>query len=149
MQVVIIHCDDRICKVGFGGENEPRETLPSVVGRPKEYVAAIEKKSFVGNEINGKESTLDLSYPVEGGIVQNWDDFEVLLHHIFYNVLYIAPEEHPVLLSESSENPQANRQKTAQLLFETFNVPAMYLADINKLKSIDTSTGKKFVFYLC
>ena len=72
---------------------------------------------------------LSTSHTIERGIVHNWDDMEQMWDHTFFNELGIVPQELAVLLSEVSLNPKANREKTIQIMFETFKVPAMYLAN--------------------
>ncbi|KAK7925059.1 hypothetical protein WMY93_007369 [Mugilogobius chulae] len=70
---------------------------------------------------------MTITHPIERGVVTNWDNMEKLWHHIFYNELEVAPDERTVMLTEPPLNPKANKEKTTQIMFETFNTPAMYV----------------------
>ena len=68
------------CKVGFAGDDVPQLIFPSITGRPKQgmadYTHVKSKDVYVGHDAMDRQSVMDFRYPIEEGIITNWDDME-------------------------------------------------------------------------
>lgn len=90
---------------------------------------ALEGDVFLGPEAEEHRGLLTIRYPMEHGIVKDWNDMERIWQYIYSkDQLQTFSEEHPVLLTEAPLNPRRNREKAAEIFFETFNVPALYMS---------------------
>lgn len=145
-----IHCvidnGSGFIKAGFSGEEAPRFFFPNIVGRTKVegvYVGNEKKESIIGTEAEQKFGILNITYPIQGGKITNWEEIEKIWHHTFFSELKIAPEEHNILLSESPFVSREDREKTLEIMFEIFNTPCIYLSAQSVLSAIayGKSTG--------
>ena len=119
---VVIDDGSDVCKAGFSGDDAPRAVFPSVVGRPDPSdtrVGSKFKDCFVGDEAKVRKPILELREPREEGNV-NWDDQEKIWYHAMYNELRVSPEEQHVLLVENPCVRRVDRERKADILFETF-----------------------------
>jgi actin-related protein len=130
---VVIDNGSGMVKAGMAGEDAPRCVFPSIVGSPLSYASSVmigtgQKNYFVGDEAQARRGILSLRYPLAHGIITDWDDMEKIWYHTFYNELRVKPDEQGVLLTEAPLNPKKNRERMTEIMFETFNVPSMYVA---------------------
>ncbi|XP_028918483.1 actin, muscle-like [Ornithorhynchus anatinus] len=118
------------CRAGFAGTDVPQIVFPSVVSSPRLLSGgdrAGHGHSYVGSEAQQQRDILALRYPIERGIITHWEGLEQIWWHS-YTLLGVVPGEHPVLLTERPLNISWNRERTAQILFETFHSPSLALA---------------------
>jgi len=122
-----------ISKNGYAGEDQPRSVFPTLIGTPKygtvmPDVKHFSREHYIGEEAMELRGLMNLKFPIEHGIVDDWTAMERIWHYTFYTDLRIDPSEHPVLLTEAPLNPRLNREKISEVMFETFNVPALYIS---------------------
>ena len=131
-QPVVIDNGSGVIKAGFAGDQIPKCHFPNYIGRPKHsrvMAGALEGDLFVGPKAQEHRGLLSIRYPMEHGIVTDWNDMERIWQYIYSkDQLQTFSEEHPVLLTEAPLNPRRNREKSAEIFFETFNVPALFVS---------------------
>ncbi|CCJ29936.1 unnamed protein product [Pneumocystis jirovecii] len=98
------------------GTNFPDYVFPSIVGRPilrveEQIGTSVIKDIMVGDEATAVRNMLQISYPMENGIIRNWDDMQHLWDYTFGEKLKIDTKDRKILLTEPPMNPLSNREK--------------------------------------
>lgn len=84
---------------------------------------------MVGEEATTMRHALQLSYPVENGIIRNWDEMEAVWGHLFHTKMAIdRPRDRKVLLTEAPMNPKENRKRMYEVMFEKFGFGGMQVS---------------------
>lgn len=130
--IVIDNGTDTI-KAGFGQDEAPRSVFRTSFGRLKRFLDGGAKKNdfITGSRIN--EYVHDIIYPIEHGVVTNWDYMQKIWTNVFNTELHADPSEHPVIFTESLLNPRNKREEMVKIMFETFDVPLFYCTSQNVL----------------
>lgn len=82
---------------------------------------------FIGDEALDATG-YSVKYPIRHGIVEDWDLMERFWEQSIFKYLRAEPEDHYFLLTEPPLNTPENREYTAEIMFESFNVPGLYIA---------------------
>jgi actin-related protein 3 len=88
---------------------------------------------------------------MQDGIIESWDLMEKYWHQSLYHYLKCDPQEHYFVLTEPPMNPPENRENIAEIFFETFNVPGLYIgvqavfALMGCQKSLEDDEDKKHI----
>ena len=153
---IIIDNGTGYCKAGLSGEEGPRAVFPACVGYPKYasgMVGGDKKEFFVGADAEAKRGVLKLNYPIEHGVVNNWDDMEKIWGHVFTNELRVAPEEHNVMLTEAPMNSKLSTFLDYTLPFKlsypyTVLVNSLVLLQIQEMVLLTLSQSSMVIHYL-
>ncbi len=132
----MIVCDNGtgFVKCGYAGSNFPAHIFPSLVGRPiiraANRIDDIEVKDLmIGDEASKLRSMLEVNYPMENGMVRNWEDMCHIWDYTFGpSKLNLVPDECKILLTEPPMNPTRNREKMIEVMFEKYGFHSTYIA---------------------
>ena len=150
-EFVVIDNGTGFVKAGFSGQDLPRLIIPTVVGekveKPDPAMQANaandpqeERKSYAfGNSALTQKADHQLFYPIERGIVKDWDKMQLMWGHIF-DELNLETKNVNVLMTDSPFNPKENRQKMAEVLYDHFKVKSLAIMNTAALSMY--STGK-------
>ncbi|KAJ2916599.1 hypothetical protein MD484_g3811, partial [Candolleomyces efflorescens] len=85
---------------------------------------------FIGDEAlaNAKTPGYGVHYPIRHGMIENWDHMERYWEQTIFKYLRAEPEDHYFLLTEPPLNAPENREQTAEIFFESFNIKGLYIA---------------------
>jgi len=139
LPAVVIDNGTGYTKMGFAdaGNAEPQYIVPTMIATQEgkgQQKAATQKKGvedldfFIGDEAQQMNKTYDIFYPVRHGQIENWTHMEYFWEQCIFKYLRCEPEDHFFLLTEPPLNAPENREYTAEIMFETFNVPGLYIA---------------------
>lgn len=120
-------------KVGYAGQNFPTYQYPSIVGRP---ILRAEERSgdmvikdiMMGDEAAAARTMLQISYPMENGIITKWEDMLHLWDYTFAEKLQVDTTGRKILLTEPPMNPLSNREKMCEVMFERYGFGGVYVA---------------------
>ncbi|XP_020551829.1 actin-related protein 3-like [Sesamum indicum] len=148
---VVIDNGTGYTKMGFAGNMEPCFIVPTVVTANESSIAqprtgTIKSSNWlvqhnagvmadldfsIGDEALSRSKssgTSNLTYPIRHGQVDDWDAMERFWQQCIFNYLRCDPEDHYFLLTESPMTAPESREYTGEIMFETFNVPGLYIA---------------------
>lgn len=83
---------------------------------------------MIGDEAAENRNFLQVTQPMEHGIIRNWEDMKHLWDYTFDEKLKVDPKGRKVLLTEPPMNPKANRQKMCEVMFEEYGLGGVYVA---------------------
>jgi len=148
---VVIDNGTGYCKMGYAGNCEPNFIIPSVIATKepkqarKDWHGVEDMDFWIGDEALSRAGEYTVNYPIRHGIVENWDAMERYWQRCMFKYLRCDPEEHNFLLTEPPMNTPENRELTAEIMFETYNVKGLYIAVQAVLALAASWTSKQVV----
>lgn len=149
---LVLDIGSALVRAGFAGDMHPRLVIPSLIGQAKNPEAFSSPSCYVGHEAEAKQGVLLMRRPLKDGVVQNWDDYELLVEHVMTTLKIGGEAERKVMFSAPVMNPMKNEQGICELMMERFEVrelcaeyaPVMSLFGSGRTSGLVLDVGESF-----
>jgi len=111
---VVMDIGSGFTKSGVAGELAPRSIISSSVGR-------------ITKNDNGfaTQDSMEFTFPMDQGIISNWDDYVNLIHATYVGELGLNPSERPLMQTVPIQCTRQHKEKLTEISFEEFNIPSI------------------------
>ena len=123
--VIVFDNGSGYLKAGLSNIEIPSVTMPALIGRPMlRYAEKLEnlelKELMIGDEVIPVRSLLELTYPMKEGIIENKEDMAILWDYCIKKKLKVEGnlKDRKILLTEAPSNPNDNKIKMGEIVFE-------------------------------
>uniref|UniRef100_A0A8K9XTY3 Actin-related protein 3B n=1 Tax=Oncorhynchus mykiss TaxID=8022 RepID=A0A8K9XTY3_ONCMY len=134
----VIDCGTGYTKIGYAGNTEPQFIMPSCIAiresagvgdqAQRRLAKGVDDLDFFIGDEGIDKPNYATKWPIRHGMVEDWDLMEKFMEQIIFKYLRAEPEDHSFLMTEPPLNTPENREYLAEIMFETFNVPGLYIA---------------------
>lgn len=144
---IILDIGSAYVKIGFAGEPSPRFVFPCITGYEKYKSVMVDvgqRSVYVGNDAMKMRGVLKVKYPLQRGVIMDWEEYYEILNYIFYTLLRIDNlSNYPVIYAEHPFMPRETKEYIARVLFETHRVRSLIMLQSPFLSmfSVGITTG--------
>ncbi|XP_066928447.1 uncharacterized protein [Clytia hemisphaerica] len=129
---LIIDNGSGMIKIGLANKESPNyipnivgtENYQKVMGGSTEDPSSNER--MVGWKADQYRGILKLRYPMQNGVIDDWDAMIDVWTYSIEEQLEINCSDHPILITENVLSPKHHRERMMEIMMETFEIPAYY-----------------------
>ncbi|KAH9390516.1 Actin-like 6A [Tyrophagus putrescentiae] len=150
---VVMDIGSHSIKVGYAGEDSPRSEISNIIAVHDKEVGdggsstIKERRYYIDpTEVMVPRGGQEAKTFFNQGVIEDFDLLDRMMQYIYARHVISKSEDHPLLVSEVVWNTKASRERFAELMFERYHVPALYVAPAPMLVAFSTGRPTALVF---
>uniref|UniRef100_H2ZA61 Actin-related protein 8 n=1 Tax=Ciona savignyi TaxID=51511 RepID=H2ZA61_CIOSA len=134
-------------RFGWAGDFAPSATARNIVGRWRAEASEAWREAlgskFIGDVAIDRHATLNLHHPMRGGKITNWEAMRDVWDDVIDDDVDMT--QHPILVTEQASIDKKQRERMAEVLFESLRFPAICLRNQSLLSAYSSNQSVSIV----